>query len=79
MISNNWTKSKLSLGRSSIISCVINSEMYTTEDSGKPAKEERKELGKGALARRRGEEGKRGHRKDSANINMGDRCIQKLQ
>ena len=41
-------------------------EQLIREDSGKPAKEERKELGKGALARRRGgEEGKRGHQKDS--------------
>ena len=29
-------------------------EQLIREDSGKPAKEERKELGKGALARRRG-------------------------
>ena len=32
-----------------------------TEDSGKPTKEERKELGKGVLTRTRGEEGKQCH------------------
>ena len=36
-----------------------------TEDSGKHTREERKELGKRVMTRRRGEEGMWGHRKDS--------------